>query len=107
MKGKMALIGDGDSALIFKAGGIETFNAIDSIQCKKILASIKDEYKIIFITDNNFSKELEEYIEEIGNDVYPIILPIPSKDGNNGYGMEGIRKEMERSLGIDILFNKD
>ena len=59
MKGKMALIGEGDCTLIFKAGGMETFNVTDYMQGKKILASIKDQYNIIFITDN-LAKELED-----------------------------------------------
>ena len=50
---------------------------------------------------------MEETISEINNDVYPIILTIPNKDGSNGYGLQEIKREMEKSLGIDILFNED
>ena len=106
MKGKMALIGSGDSTMIFRAGGVVTFNVQNIKECEKTLREIKDEYQIIFITDN-LSKDMQECIEEINNDVYPIILTIPSSEGNNGYGMECIKKEMERSLGIDILFNEE
>ncbi|MBQ7307575.1 MAG: hypothetical protein IJW82_03510 [Clostridia bacterium] len=106
MKGKMALIGDSDCTLIFRSVGVETFLAKDKEECVELLKRIKDEYKIIFITDN-FSSKMEETIAEINNDVYPIILTIPSKDGNNGYGMQEIKQEMEKSLGIDILFNED
>lgn len=106
MKGRMALIGDGDSALIFKAGGIDTYNATNVNDCQEILKNIRDKYQIIFITDN-FGIMLEEYIDEINKEVYPIIIIIPSKNGNNGFGMNILKKEMEKSLGIDILFNKD
>lgn len=106
MKGKMALIGDGDSVMIFRAGGVDTYNACNVKESESILKKIKDNYQIIFITDN-FSVEMQEYISEINTGAYPIILTVPSKNGNNGYGMENIKKEMEKSLGIDILFNND
>lgn len=106
MKGKMALIGDGDSVMIFRAGGVDTYNACDINESQNILKKIKDDYQIIFITDN-FSIGMQEYISEINTSAYPIIITVPSKNGNNGYGMENIKKEMEKSLGIDILFNND
>ena len=106
MKGKMAIIGDGDSTLIFKAAGIDSYSANSLSEFKQTLKNIKDNYQIIFVTDV-FAKDSQEFISEINNDVYPIILTVPGKNGNNGYGIECLKKEMERSLGVDILFNND
>ena len=106
MKGKMAIIGDGDSTLIFKAVGIDSYSANSVNEFKQILKDIKSDYQIIFITDI-FAKESQELISEINSDIYPIVLTVPGKNGNTGYGMENLKKEMERSLGVDILFNND
>ena len=38
---------------------------------------------------------------------YPVIVSIPSGEGNESYGVEVLKKAMERALGVDILFHKD
>ena len=106
MKGKIAVIGDSDCTLIFRSIGAETYLVKNKNECEELLKKIKNDYKIIFITDN-YTSQMEETILELNSDVYPIILTIPNKDGSNGYGIQEIKREMEKSLGIDILFNQD
>lgn len=105
MLGKMAVIGDGDSVLAFKAGGIDAYGSENADMARSILKQIAKNYQIIFITDT-LAKEIDDTIKNYVDSPYPIILPVPSKAGSNGYGMEGLKKEMERSLGVDILFKK-
>lgn len=103
---KMAVIGDGDSVLAFKAAGIEAFNTTDSGQVEKLIKKLAKEYKIIFITDV-LAKSNSEVIEKYVAQSYPIIIPIPSKEGSNGYGMNLLKSAMDKALGVDILFNDD
>ena len=103
MKGKIAIIGDGDSVLAFKAGGMEAFRVENADMARSTLKRIAKEYQIIYITDA-LAKDIDETIKHYISEPYPIIISIPSQDGSNGYGMECIRHEMERSLGVDILF---
>lgn len=104
MKGKMAIIGDGDSVLAFVAGGVEAYSATDAESAEKLIKKLAKEYQIIFITDV-LAKKTEEVINRYVTSTYPIILTVPSKDGSNGYGMDGVKRAMDKALGVDILFN--
>lgn len=106
MKGKMAIIGDGDSVLAFVAGGVDAYSATNAEEAEKIIKKLAKSYQIIFITDVLASK-IDEVIKRYTTSTYPIILPIPSKDGSNGYGVENIKRAMDRALGVDILFNNE
>ncbi len=106
MKGKMAIIGDGDSALAFVAGGVDAYSATDAESAEKLIKKLAKQYQIIFITDVLASK-VDEIIQRYTSSTYPIILPVPSKDGSSGYGVEKIKKAMDRALGVDILFNNE
>lgn len=105
MKGKMAIIGDGDSVLAFKAGGVDAYPVTNSLNARELLKEIAKKYQIIFITDV-IAKEIDDVIKKYLISPYPIILSVPSGKGSNGYGMEGIKSAMEKALGVDILFNK-
>ena len=52
MKGKMAIVGDGDSIMVFKAAGVATFPAEDEKKAREVLRKVAKEYQIIFLTEN-------------------------------------------------------
>lgn len=107
MKGKMAIIGDGDSVIAFTAGGIEAFAVSNAEKAGETLKKLAKTHQIIFITDV-LAKELDELISKYVSVPYPIIIPVPSKNGSNGYGMQVIKSAMDKALGVDILFgNQD
>ena len=106
MKGNMAIIGDGDSVVAFSAGGVAAYPVDSAEKAKETLKALAKKYKIIFITDE-LAKQIDETINKYLAKTYPIILSVPSKSGSNGYGMEGLKKAMDKALGVDILFNKE
>lgn len=104
MKGKMAVLGDGDSVLAFSSVGIEAFPVCDDEQAKNTLKLLAKNYSIIFITED-VAKNVSEVIDRYNSTPYPIILPIPSGKDSNGYGMQRIKQAMYKALGVDLLFN--
>ncbi len=102
MKGKMAIIGDGDSVLAFKAGGVEAYGVDHVEKARDLLKKLAKEYSVIFITDV-LAKDMDDVIRRYLNAPYPIIIPVPSGAGSNGYGEICLRRETERALGVDIL----
>ena len=48
MTGKMAIVGDGDSIMVFKAAGVATFPAENEKKARDTLRRIAKEYQIIF-----------------------------------------------------------
>lgn len=106
MTGKMAIVGDGDSIMVFKAAGVATFPAENEAKARDILRKIAKDYGIIFLTEE-LARPLESFLKRFDEQPYPVILSIPSQNGGTGYGEEILKSAMERALGVDILFNKD
>ncbi len=104
MKGKIAIVGDGDSITVFKAAGVATFPAETEAKAREVLRKIAREYKIIFLTEE-LARPLTEFLKRFDEEAYPVVLSIPSKSGSTGYGAEVLKSAMERALGVDILFN--
>ncbi len=106
MTGKTAIVGDGDSIMVFKAAGVDTFPAEDEKKAKEVLRKIAKDYQIIFLTEN-LSAPLEEFLKRFDETAYPVVLSIPTKNGSTGYGIQSLKNAMERALGVDILFHKN
>lgn len=102
MNGRLAIVGDGDSIMVFKAAGVETFPAADEKKAREVLRKIAGEYQVIFLTDE-LARSLGDFLKRFDEEPYPVILPIPSGKGEGGYGEEMLRIAMERALGVDIL----
>lgn len=105
MTGKMAIVGDGDSIMLFKAAGVATFPAENEKKARDVLRRVAAEYQIIFLTEE-LARPLAEFLKRFDEEPYPVILPIPSGHGSTGYGEELLRVAMERALGVDILSKK-
>ncbi len=104
MTGKMAIVGNGDSIMVFKAAGVATFPAQDEKKAREVLRKIAAEYKIIFLTEELY-KPLGDFLKRFDEEPYPVVLVIPSGKGQTTYGEEFLKSAMERALGVDILFN--
>jgi V/A-type H+-transporting ATPase subunit F len=104
---KIGVIGDRDSALGFKAVGLDVFPCATVDEAKKALREIaREEYAIIFITES-LAKEMREAIDQYKDQKLPSIIPIPGMDGNYGVGFGNLKKSVERAIGADILFGGD
>ncbi len=106
MTGKMAIVGDGDSIMVFKAAGVATFPVTDEKKARETLRRIASEYKIIFLTEE-LAAPLCDFLKRFDEEPYPVVLVIPSNKGGTGYGEEFLKGAMERALGVDILFNNE
>ncbi len=106
MTGKMAIVGDGDSIMVFKAAGVDTFPASDEKRAKELLRRVAAEYQIIFLTEE-LARPLSDFLRRFDEEPYPVVLVIPSEKGGTGYGREVIQNAMERALGVDILSHNE
>jgi len=104
---KIGVIGDRDSALGFKAVGLDVFPCATADEAKRVLKDIaKEEYAIIFITEG-LAKDMREATDQYKDQKLPAIVPIPGMDGNYGVGFGNLKKSVERAIGADILFGGD
>ncbi len=103
---KIAVIGDKDIVLAFKAVGMDVYSASDAAEAASALKSIAPKYSIIFITED-LAQDNWQLIDRYKSRTYPAVIPIPPPSGSTGFGMAGIKADVERAVGTDILFNKE
>ena len=105
MRKKIAVVGDKGSVLGFKSVGFEVFEAVSQQEVQDVMHHLcKGEYGIIFITEQAYVL-IPEIVDEYKEKPTPAIIPIPGKDGVLGIGIKNVKKNVERAVGADILFN--
>jgi V/A-type H+-transporting ATPase subunit F len=104
---KIGVIGEKDAVLGFKALGFSVFPVEDSKQAMEILSRMaQEQYAVVYITEQtaaNMKNEINQYREAR----FPAVIPIPGIQGSLGFGMQGIKKCVEKAVGADILFRED
>ena len=100
---KIAVLGDRDSVLGFKALGIDIFVADDPGQARPVLRRLAgDEYAVIYVTEC-LAEGMHDDIESYKDRLTPAVIVIPGKDGLMGLGMESLKSAVKRAVGADIL----
>lgn len=104
---KIGVIGDRESILGFKALGLAVFPCDKADEAKKVLKKIAgEEFAIIYVTEQLY-QYMGDVIADYAEQKLPAIIPVPSKDGSLGIGIQGVKKSVERAVGADILFGGD
>ncbi len=103
---KLAVIGDKDSIILFKTLGFLTyFPPLETDEISKVIRRLdKEGVPIIFITEE-YAQMVPETIDNYKYRAFPAIIPIPNKNGSIGIGMKGIKENVEKAIGTDILNN--
>jgi len=105
MYNKVGVIGDGDVVLAFKSIGFDVFNATAAEEVRELYKTLsKENYAVLYITEE-LAVEVPDILKKAKSKEYPIITPLPTGK-NLGVGMLGIKKDVEKAIGVDILFNK-
>ena len=84
---KIAVIGDHDSILGFKAVGVTAFPVTEPEQTKAVLKSLvgDETYQVVFITEQA-AAAAKETVDDLRKRMTPILVPIPSSQGSLGLG---------------------
>jgi V/A-type H+-transporting ATPase subunit F len=99
---KIAVIGDFESVLGFKALGLDVYPASNSVEAGAILTRLaNEEYGVIYITED--LAQNNDAILRYKDAPLPAIIPIPGKNGSLGIGMASIKDCIERAVGADII----
>ncbi len=100
---KIAVLGDRDSVLGFKALGLDVCPADTAEQAKTILHRLaKENYAIVYLTEQ-YAVQMEHEIARYQDELTPAVILIPGKEGSLGIGMARVRSAVERAVGADIL----
>ncbi len=101
---KIAVLGDRESVMGFKALGLDVITAETTEQARRDLhAMAKDpEYAIIYLTEQ-LAAEMPDEVAKYKDHLTPAVILIPGKAGSLGIGMKNITSSVERAVGADIL----
>lgn len=105
-EGGIAVVGDKDSVLAFKAIGLDVFPVEGEVEARDKVHTLARSYSVIFVTEQ-VALQIDSLLKRYKARAYPVIVPIPSAEGNRGLGMKGIRSDVEKAIGADILFDKE
>ena len=100
---KIAVMGDMDSVLGFKALGLEVCPVSTPEEGHEALHRMaKENYAIIYMTEQLASK-LGGDIQRYKDALTPAIILIPGREGPLGLGQSALRAAVEKAVGTDIL----
>lgn len=100
---KIAVLGDSESVLGFKALGLDVFPADTVDEAREILHRIaRENYAVIYLTES-YAAQMGPDVERYKDDLTPAVILIPGKSGSLGIGMDNVKKSVERAVGADIL----
>ena len=99
---KIAVMGDRDSVLGFRALGLDVFFVENTDDARRTLHRLAGEsYAIIYVTEQ-LAQHITADIERYKDAVMPAIILIPGKTGSLGLGEAGLQAAVERAVGADI-----
>ena len=99
---KIAVLGDRDSVMGFKALGLDTFFVEEAEEARHTLHRIaKEEYAIVYVTEQ-LAQLIPADIARYKTETTPAVILIPGKTGSLGLGAQALQTAIERAVGADI-----
>ena len=100
---KIAVLGDKDSVLGFKALGLDVYPAETVEEARKTLHTLaKGDYAVVYLTEQ-YAAGMEADVARYKDELTPAVILIPGKEGSLGIGMANVKSAVERAVGADIL----
>jgi len=99
----IAVIGDNESILGFKALGFDVYHAVDFDTGRKILHQLAQSNTAIILVVEDLAFVLQEDIKHYESQISPAIILIPGVTGSLGISLEQITTRVKKAVGMDIL----
>ena len=99
---KIAVLGDRDSVMGFKALGLDTFFVEEAEEARHTLHRVaKEEYAIVYVTEQ-LAQLIPADIARYKTETTPAVILSPGKTGSLGLGAQALQTAIERAVGADI-----
>jgi len=99
----IAIIGDMESILGFKALGLDVYPANDFESGKAVLDHLAKEATAIILITEDLAMLLTAEIKTYEDQLIPAIVLIPGVSGSKGLGLQQISTRVKKAVGMDIL----
>lgn len=116
---KIAVMGDKDSILGFKAIGFDIYPTENKYptgneyptkyqeEKSSLLNSlVEDGYALIYITEDA-ARDIMDEISKYRSSYFPAIILIPGSTGSLGIGKRFVKESIEKAVGADILAHNE
>ena len=102
-KYQIAVLGDRDSVLGFRALGLRVHFADTPAQAAPVLHDLAREGAAVIYITEQLAAGMGDDIARYQDSPIPAIILIPGRQGTLGLGMEGLRSAVQRAVGADIV----
>lgn len=100
---RIAVIGDWESVMGFRALGLDTYPVTSVDEAKERVRELaKTDCAIIYLTEQ-LAKDMEDVLARYKDELRPAIIMIPGRAGSLGIGQNNIQRAIERAVGADIF----
>lgn len=99
---RIAVVGDWNSVMGFRALGLETYPAATAEEAKAYIRALaKEDCAVIYLTEQ-LAKDMPEVLARYKDALRPAIILIPGREGSLGIGKDNIQNAIKRAIGTDI-----
>ena len=101
---RIAVIGDWDSVMGFRALGLDTYPVTDAEEAREKVRELAKAGNcgIIYLTEQ-LAKDMDDVLARYKDELRPAIILIPGREGSLGIGKNNIQRAIERAVGTSIL----
>ena len=102
MAERIAVVGDWNSILGFRALGLETFPVKDAQAAKDTVRELaKENCAVIYLTEQ-LAKDMPDPLQRYKDALRPAIILIPGQEGSLGIGQSSMESAVKRAIGTEI-----
>ena len=99
----IAVIGDWESVMGFRALGLDTYPVTSVEEARKTVHDLaKTDCAVIYLTET-LAKDMPDVLDRYKDEIQPAIILIPGREGPLGLGQTALKAAVERAVGSDIL----
>lgn len=107
MSNKIGVIGARHEVQAYRAVGLNVVAVASAEEAARtVFQMAQDNYSVIFITEEQ-AKLIPDTLQRYKSQPLPAIIPIPGSQGSSGFAMKLLRDNVEKAVGVDILFQKE
>ena len=102
---KIAVLGEKDSVLGFKALGLDVFvaeNEESAIDSFRYITKFRDLYAIVYVTETYYDC-LAGDMDKLKDSPTPAVILIPGSGESRGLGLTALEESVERAVGTNLV----
>ena len=101
---RIAVVGDWESVMGFRALGLEAYPVASVEEAREIVRDLAKDGScaVIYLTEQ-LAKDMGDVLNRYKDELRPAIILIPGREGSLGIGRDNIQQAIRRAVGADIL----